>query len=160
MQYAWKDGFPWAGRADPAQVAGRINELAKSAKVTARSVLEDGRDPGSPHHNIFEWEDTAAAEKYRLSQAGDIIRSLVIVQMSEREPMKPTRAFVHVMPTGEREAEYVDLNRALSDQEMRQQVLQKALDELECWRAIYQSYSEFSPIIQAIATVKSEVVAA
>lgn len=155
MEYAWKKGFPWASKADPAEVAERIISLSSGGKhPTPYDVLEDGRNIAAPHHNIFEWEDSIAAEQYRLRQAGDILRSVVIVRTDTTEPKKPIRAFVHVLPPNESDVAYVNIIDAMNDPGMRQQVLEKALKELETWKETYEGYVEFKPVIQAIRSVE------
>ena len=152
MEYAWRKGFPWADRADPAAVAGRIQALASlnGRYPTARDVLEDGRNKDAPHHAIFTWDDSIAAEQYRLVQAGEIIRAIVIVRTDMIEPKKPVRAFVHVTPPEEENAAYVDILVAMNSPEMRRQVLEKAMKELEIWRETYEGYIEFMSVIAAI----------
>jgi hypothetical protein len=39
------------------------------------TVVEAAADPASPLHPHFEWDDTAAAQRYRLTQARTLIRS-------------------------------------------------------------------------------------
>lgn len=158
MQYAWRKGFPWPNRADPQAVANRILELSSQGKhPTAWDVLEDGRRIDAPQHNIFEWEDSVAAEQYRLSQAGSILRSVVIVRNDTTDIKKPIRAFVHVIPPEQKDAAYVDIVEAMSNPEMRKQVLEKALDELESWQETYNGYVEFQPVVEAIGKVRHAV---
>jgi hypothetical protein len=42
-------------------------------------VLADARDPESPLHDCFEWDDAKAAAAYRIDQARVLIRSIEIV---------------------------------------------------------------------------------
>jgi hypothetical protein len=50
--------------------------------VTAIAVLMAARDPDSPLHEFFEWDDIVAAEKERLEQAKRIVKSIrVAVQV-------------------------------------------------------------------------------
>lgn len=158
MEYAWKKGFPWGNRADPALVAERIKALASNGKhPTAYDVLEDGRNEASPQHDIFEWEDSIAAESYRVVQANQILRSVVIIRNDVVEPRPPIRAFVHVIPPGERDAAYVDIVQAMQNPGMRQQVLEKAMAEIDRWREKYEEYTEFTPIVKAIDKTRGRV---
>jgi hypothetical protein len=47
-------------------------------------VVEDARNPNSPLHDLFIWDDTAAAHSYRILQAQTIIRTVVRVGTYER----------------------------------------------------------------------------
>lgn len=48
-------------------------------ELTPRLVLDRARDPQHPLHDRFEWDDAKAAESHRLTQAGDLIRSVKVV---------------------------------------------------------------------------------
>ena len=72
---SWKSGFGLF-HADAQKVANEIAEIGESA--TPREILEKGRDPKTELHKCFEWDDTVAAEKYRIQQARQIVCCLVI----------------------------------------------------------------------------------
>lgn len=57
--------------------AQALKELEdRYGRVTARQLLEAARNKKHPLHREFEWNDSKAAERYRLIQAGEIIRSV------------------------------------------------------------------------------------
>lgn len=104
MNYQWK--IP-KYTAVSAQVAGEhIEELeAIHGKVTPKILLDDSRPTEAVLHPLYEWDDQIAAEKYRLSQSGDIVRNLVIIRPIEitPEPRQITIARVEQEPTPEQE---------------------------------------------------------
>jgi len=104
MNYQWK--IP-KYTAVSAQVAGEhIEELeAIHGKVTPKILLDDSRPTEAVLHPLYEWDDQIAAEKYRLSQSGDIVRNLVIICPIEitPEPRRITIARVEQEPTSEKE---------------------------------------------------------
>jgi len=59
-----------------AQIAEKLRELEKDGRLLPADVLEEARNPDSPLHGHFEWDDTEAAAKYRLSQARALIRTV------------------------------------------------------------------------------------
>lgn len=61
------------------RLAGPGDELVPGAIVHAAS------DPISPLHRYFEWDDTKAARRFRLAQANDMKRSILIVPMGSSE---------------------------------------------------------------------------
>ena len=101
VKYAWRPGSRVSIDADK---AGR--ELARIEKaegeLTPTAVLDRARSANSSLHGHFEWDDSIAAEQHRLSQAGELIRSITVdVTRSNIEPTKTVRAFVSVeRPTG------------------------------------------------------------
>jgi hypothetical protein len=64
-----------------AQIAGeRFVELKEErGELTAEAVIEDAQPEDSPIHPFFEWDDCAAAEKYRREQARHLLRSVAII---------------------------------------------------------------------------------
>ena len=58
------------------EVAQRLREiyLRDGEDLNERAVVQDAADPTSPLHTYFEWDDTEAAARYRLSQAASLIR--------------------------------------------------------------------------------------
>jgi len=48
--------------------------LERRGRLTPEEVVDEARDPDSPLHRYFEWDDSAAAEAWRLNQARSMIR--------------------------------------------------------------------------------------
>ncbi len=60
-------------------VESEINFLLEThGKVEQQQIIERARDPQSPLHDIFEWDDTTAAIEHRLLQARQLIRVIVL----------------------------------------------------------------------------------
>jgi hypothetical protein len=59
------------------KVAERLLELERdNGRLAPADVVEAARDPESPLHSHFNWDDSDAAEKYRLMQARTLIRTV------------------------------------------------------------------------------------
>lgn len=148
VRYAWRPG---SRVSIDAEKAGR--ELAgierKEGELTPSNVLERARSANSSLHGHFEWDDSIAAEQHRLTQAGELIRSIVVdVSRSNVEPPKPTRAFVSVEREGGRS--YVATATAMSDVDLRRQVLARAWAELEAFRRKYGDMQELAKVFEAM----------
>ena len=65
--------------------------------LSPATVLDDARPADSPLHNRFEWDDSVAGEKYRLGQAGELIRS-VRVSFNTPTGVETVRQFVVSAP--------------------------------------------------------------
>lgn len=61
-----------------AAVKRAIQALERSGKLTAHDVVRAARNPESPLHSCFEWDDSKAAEQWRLEQARSLIRSVEV----------------------------------------------------------------------------------
>ena len=55
-----------------------ITGLEKAGRITAPAVLDAARPASSPIHDCFDWNDSEAAEKWRLEQARELIRRVKI----------------------------------------------------------------------------------
>ena len=62
------------------RIAARLEQIEgiNGGRITPEAVVEDARDPESPLHDLFLWDDTEAAHQYRLSQARGVIRSIKV----------------------------------------------------------------------------------
>lgn len=60
-------------------VADELHKLyTKAGELTPEAVEAKARNPRSPLHGYFEWDDTRAAHLYRLEQARQLIRTVRI----------------------------------------------------------------------------------
>lgn len=148
MIYKWK--IPNLLPVD-AQTAGE--ELARIYRENGRlepaKIVDESRDSAAPLHPCFEWDDVAAAEKYRQTQAQMIVRSIVTVQETpNREPVE-TRAFVSVRQ------EYKPIEVVTSSEEQMQELLRTALAELMAFQRKYSILSELAGVMRAIEKVAS-----
>jgi hypothetical protein len=124
----------------------------KYERVTPELVVETAKNPKSPLHDYFDWNDKTAAEKFRLEQARLLLRSIIIVDHKNIEGK--VRAFYNVSEPTEEGRTYVTLDRVLSEPDLREQVIEYAYAELEGWKERYKQYSEFRTIFKAIEEFK------
>jgi hypothetical protein len=110
--------------------------------LTPAGVLTDARSEDSPLHRYFEWNDDAAAEKYRLAQAGDLIRRYSIQIETAPETVTRVRAFVSVAAN-----EFVPMEQALADPALREIAFNEAVKALDSLRRKYQNLIDFDAAI-------------
>jgi hypothetical protein len=100
-------------------------ELAKledrSGRITPEQVVEVARDPSSPLHPLFVWDDGEAAEKYRLDQARGVIRSCRVELRIEKKIVKSV-AYVHA-PAPDSNSGYRHVSKVASDPQDAREVL-------------------------------------
>ena len=150
MVYQWKS---WGFKTDP-QVAGEVCEkLEETVGLTNHNLVEASRPEDAPLHNEFEWDDEAAAEKYRESQAGTIIRQLVVVREEENVTAEPVRAFFTLDTEPKKPATYETTSVIMSDISKRNRLLEIALFELRAFERKYQQLSELEDVFKAIEKV-------
>jgi hypothetical protein len=81
----------------PQAVAEAVREvyLETGGQDMVEAVLKRAEDVTSPLHGYFEWSDDVAAQKYRLSQATDLIRR-VKVKVIRPDAIEPIRVRAYV----------------------------------------------------------------
>jgi len=55
--------------------AAYVTTLEKGGRITAASLLTDAKDPASPLHTLFDWDQERAAEAHWLDRAREILAS-------------------------------------------------------------------------------------
>lgn len=129
--------------------------------VTPEDMLRDAKNPRSPLHKYFEWNNSKAADKWRLEQARYVLRSITIDVVYDNGNTKSTRAFVNVQKEmgddEERRSVYVSVDDAMSDSDMRGQLLETAIGELDSWKSRYVMLKELALVFAAIEKTKSKL---
>ena len=74
--YRFKDAAHLRPGLDPQAIGERLERLRAldGPGLTSERVVEDARDPNAPHHEHFTWDDSEAAHKHRLAEAGYLVR--------------------------------------------------------------------------------------
>jgi hypothetical protein len=130
-----------------------IKELERLEQVHGRlvpkDIVEAARNPRSPLHGFFEWDDTVAAEKYRIVQATVLVRHVkVTITPTNQEPIT-VRAYVAPY----KGQGYISIERALNDDQMRQQLLAQAHADLEAFQRRYEVLDELDEIFSVITSM-------
>lgn len=104
---------------------------------------------------MLEKQMKKAAERYRVVQAGSLIRN-VTVKIEEAPRMEPIRAFVNVAPAGQRKGIFVSIKSAMDDEETHETVVARALAELEKVKKKYKDLHELAGIFSEIDRLAME----
>ena len=153
-KYSYRRGFNFRV---PAQVVGEtLEELAQTGELTSARFLDVSRPEDAPTHNLFEWNDSVAAERYRLQQATVAINSVEVQIVNESTATAISQAaFVNVISKAPaRTGEFAPIDVALSDANMRNALLQNALKELQSFRRKYSQLSELTAVFAEIKKVE------
>lgn len=121
--------------------------------LRAEDVVEFARDETTHLHSHFEWDDTEAAEQYRLEQARRVIRLRVTVAKNlgndRPVPMYVSLTTDRAQPGGGYRP-FVDV---MSSEELKAELLRQALSEFKRVRSRYNELRELAPIFAAIEQV-------
>lgn len=125
--------------------AQKVYEEIGEDSITPEALLAKARkDKKSELHKCFEWDDSVAAERYRLQQARQIIQLLVV--NVESEEVAPTRIF---QITTERNT-YQPTRLFLQQPDEYQALLERAKGELRAIKERYKSIAELEEVFEAI----------
>lgn len=133
-----------------ANIVGKTIEKIekKYGECTASLLLEEARNKKSQLHSLFEWDDTVAAEKFRLDQATKIITAVAVIYDNNNEEPIITRAFVNV--GAKNNGSFITMATALSNEKSRSIVFQHALEELQTFKAKYAGLQELAELFKSI----------
>jgi len=147
MVYSWKSNSRIKAKAEDA--AKLFESLERAGELTPGKVVEVSRPKDAPLHNEFEWNDRKAAGKYREIQARHLIMCLVVRDETDEVETGPVRAFFPVTE----DATYTHINRILTDEDMREALLDKALREMEAFQRKYADLQELEKVNAEINAV-------
>lgn len=127
--------------------AEKVDSEIKSIgdKATPQQLLDYAKNnENSELHKCFEWDDSIAAEKYRLEQARKILIFIVRVPANKEKP--PIREY---QITTER-CTYQPTRAFLSNQDEYEELLKRAYAELVAFKKKYKMLSELEEVFKAI----------
>lgn len=153
-KFVWKAGtqFPVDAQVAVDTIAALQKSLGKDT-VTAQELLDDSRAEDSPLHSCFEWDDSIAAEKFRVDQARRLIGSIEIewIKSDTPEHLSRTRFMVNVVPVAPKvQGQFATVEVAFSNEKYRDAVLHGALRDLRAFQNKYRCYQELSDVFKAI----------
>lgn len=149
MVYEWKYNMPIK-----AQIVGEHFEQLEKQQgcITPKIVLESARSENSVIHECFEWNDGVAAEKYRESQAGLLIRNLTVkIITPEKEQSEPVRAYVNIRQTDA--SEFISVRNVLKDEDLTRKMLEQAKAELNAFAKKYSALQELSRLFEVMKEI-------
>ena len=127
--------------------AQKVAEEIGFGKFTPMEVLEKAKDETTELHKCFEWNDSIAAEKYRLEQAKNIIRMLVYKKENKEQQV------VRYYAKTETKHVYQPTKQFLVQEDEYQGLLRRALAELEAFKNKYHTLTELENIFEAMEMI-------
>lgn len=157
LKAMWEPGFSALYKnKDPQVIAEEIYSI--SDEPTKEQIVDKARDENSELHDLFEWDDSVAAEKYRGFQANKLLSVLKVTfinDTAEDEPsmkvMEPVRMFYGNPSGGEG---FVSIVKIMGNKDMYAQLLERARAELQSFKKKYNILKELEPIFEMIDNLK------
>lgn len=127
----------------------------KHKTVTVEAVLAEAEKSAHPLHAYFEWDDQAAAQKYRTVQCYSLIMgSKFVVQLVENGDTTPRQvkgtAQVRRLVSAFRGEGFKMRVDALRDTESRTAIIESKRSQLRSWCDSVIDISELSPLRESI----------
>ena len=143
--YQWSEGFQ--PKLDANVVGGVVEQIEDEyGEVTKERFLEKSRPEDSVTHCLFEWDDSKAAEKYRLHQARTTIGCLRVVYATRTNDEAPVKAFVNVSEFSDK-ASYRNVEVVLNDENTREAYLNRIQHELNAFIKRNQNVVELADML-------------
>jgi len=134
----------------------RLREKANGSLKT-KDIVESARSEDSPIHKYFNWDDTKAAELYRRDQARHLINGIVEVIIEEDEE-REIPIFFNIIEEDENGSQgYVMVEEVIKNGEYKNQLLQKAIQEIKHWQTKYKTLKDLGVIFGAIEKVQKKL---
>ena len=121
----------------------RISDENKG-RLTPRAVVAAAEDTRSPLHKHFEWDDTAAASKWRERQASKIIAVIHVEDLDVEEGT--ARAFLSVTDKGG--VSYRQHAEVKSSIDLQLAVLQTAERDLEAFERRFRNLTDICDMVR------------
>ena len=132
----------------------RIRLADPEGVLRPHAVVEFARDPQSPLHRRFIWDDTEAARQFRLHQARQII-SVRVTRPNDSSP--PVRVYVSLDEDRYGATGYRRTSEVLRDDAMRESLLAQARRDMRTFAAKYRALAELAGVIEAIEDTQHAV---
>lgn len=122
--------------------------------LVPEDIVETARPDDHPLHQFFEWDDSAAAQKWRLWQAAGLIARVKVHVMAESGDEVndyKIRAWMPASKVGLGSGHYLPEADVRNRPEQRERLLRQMRREIASVRRRYQHLAEFWSTVQELA---------
>lgn len=141
----WDSRFKQLYKADAQRVADEIYSIGETA--TPKQIVALAKNEQTELHKCFEWNDSIAAEHYRIQQARDVVRHLVIKRPEENKE-KPQNLRLFFKPVGSEGYRPTEL--IMKNENEYERLLETARAELHMFKKKYSMLTELEEILALI----------
>lgn len=134
--------------ADPQRIGEALASVAarNGGRLQPEDTVDAARDPKSALHPHFDWDDTVAAEKWRLEQARLLIRS---IRVEDDTRSYPPPAFLSIREV-DRGTSYRFIGEVVRSAELQDAVLQAADRDLAAWQRRYNTLKDLCEQVEVV----------
>jgi len=141
----------------------RIQEILRIKKqngLTAENVIKEAKKKKNVLHQLFDWNNTEAAEKWRLHQARVFINEIkIIIDTKEYYAFENVSINISSTTKDDTVREYKETLEITNNNDWRQQIIKTAYSQLLYWKNKYEQYNltEFLPIMKEIEKISPKI---
>ena len=139
-------------KADPGKCYEEITSIGD--EVTPKQVVEKAESEESELHKCFTWDDTEAAGLWRLKEAREVMRQLIVITRPDpeepEEEKEPVQFRLLMKNDSSRSSGYKQTIVMVRDEDEYQKLLNQAYEELRVFKKKYSMLSELREILDLI----------
>jgi hypothetical protein len=133
-----------------------LSHLAEQGMLKPENVVKFAENEATHLHKCFEWNDSKAANRYRLNQARQQISMYVTVVESPKGPVK-IRAFQSLPSDRQSGGGYRKTTDIMQDDALVAELVGSAMKDLATVRQRYEAVQALSPVWEAADQVATRV---
>jgi len=124
---------------------------AETGMVRPADVVRFAQNESTALHGVFEWDDSVAGHNFRLQQARQLLRVMVVTLPGDNALRY--RAYVSLKEDRFNGQGYCAMIDVLSDATRRERMLLEALEELATFQQKYAALKELSGVFEEMTRV-------
>ncbi len=128
---------------DAARIGPVLTQLAEEHRLTREAIVDAARPPRAPLHRYFEWDDNEAGRQWRLHQAGQL-RRFILVRPADQPEAEPVRGFVPVKARDAEDQEFRAATDVRDDAYLVTQQLERFRKDIRRLIREYNAWRRFS----------------
>lgn len=138
--------------ADPVKCYTEITSIGD--EITPEQVVEKGKDPSTELYKCFTKDDSEAAYKWRLREAREIMRQLIVISKPEKEEeaegKQPIQLRLLMKNETHKGSGYKQTIIMIQDEDEYRKLLDQAWSELRTFKNKYSMLTELRDILDLI----------
>lgn len=144
---------------DDAAVVAELRRICTSngGILNPKVVVKAAANSTSPLHDYFDWDDTIAAQRWRIVQARNLINVVVEYLPADENRSRPVRVFYSLPKDRTPDGGYRTTVDIISDKARYLSLLEMAKAEMISFTKKYKHVSELEGVIAAMVEVLEPV---
>lgn len=123
--------------------------------LKAEAVVDTARHPDHPLHKFFEWEDSTAAEQWRLMQARQLIRKVLVIGPNGDDEGATIPKYVSLQKDRNKPGGgYRQTKEVINSKELMEQLEETAKKDLDAVLRRYEMLTKLVSKVRAAAGIK------